>query len=75
MRPQEGAGESLPQNSSLASGSSLCCDSLSSVIMWLSPFVCVCIQISPFYKDTGHIGYTLLLYDLIVTNFFNHSIS
>ena len=32
--------------------------------------VCLCVQLSPFYKDTGHIGLGahVTQYDLILTN-------
>lgn len=46
---------------------SACCLPLCS--LGLLP-VCVCLQISPFYKDTSHMGLksTLLQYDLTFTN-------
>ena len=36
-----------------------------------SLYVCLCVQISPFYKDTSHtgLGPILLQFDLILTNY------
>ena len=39
-----------------ASSRSLACGPITSVFTWLSFCVCPCGQISPFYKDTSHIG-------------------
>ena len=41
------------------------------IVTWCSPRVHVCVQISPFYKDTSHsgLGFTLLRYDLILINY------
>lgn len=49
-----------------ASGSSLASGSVTPVFVWPPPSVHVCVQISPFYKDTSHIGLgaTLLQCDL-----------
>ena len=48
------------------------------LFMWDSPHVCVCVQISPFYKGMSHIGLGALLlhHNPILTNYIHdHSIS
>ena len=46
----------IPGLSLLVSGSSLACGNVTPFFMGHSPCVLVFLQISPFYKDTSHIG-------------------
>lgn len=48
--------EGLFQASLLAFGSSLAHGSIIPVFTWCCPFASVCVQISPFYRDTSDIG-------------------
>ena len=54
---------------------SLACRSITLILAfitpWCSPCVHICLQISPFYKDTGHngLGSTLRPYDLTFRNY------
>ena len=54
--PSEGARETLFQAFLLVPASSLASDSMIPIFTWDSPSVHVCVDISPFDKDTSHVG-------------------
>ena len=74
MLPLKVLGKDLFQASLLASGISLACDHITLIFTWHSPSVRVCVQISPIYKDTSHIGLDAILLqdDLIPTNYIHN---
>lgn len=51
----EGAGEGSVASLSPSSWGSFVCNSITPTFTWYYPYVCVCIWISPFHKDTSYI--------------------